>query len=510
MIASPLAPIASRDSRNGLVSLGLAALLLPFSNGVTPLPLAAWLAPVFLLRFTRTRRARVGLPIAFALLAGAALIEFRGMMPGPGLAPRLIGAVFALPAVIPYLIDRWIAPRLPVVTGTLVFPCAWVAMEYAMSLTPGATWGAVGYTQYGDLPLLQMISVTGPWGLSFLIAWLAPVTCAAWEHGTGSPAVRAAATWFGCVLAAVVLLGELRLALAPPLGPTVRVASFSRPLAGTDSTRHALARLMRHQETAADLREIATRERAQAESLLARAVVEARAGARIVFWGEGNARVFREDEPELIARGRALARASQIYLGMALSTWDRARRPPRENKLVLIDPDGQVAWQYLKTHPVIGAESRTIAGDGRLRALDSPFGRLTTAICYDADFPALLGQAGRLGADILVDPADDWEAIDPLHTRMASFRAIEQGVNLVRQTSNGRSAAYDYEGHVLAEADDFRARDRTLVAQVPIHGARTVYARIGDLFAWAAIALLAWLAIRAARVLAPSTPRDPT
>ena len=497
MIPSPVA--SPRDSRGTAAALGLAALLLPFSNGVTPLPLAAWLAPVFLLRFTRARPARIGLPIAFALLAGAALIEFRGMMPGPGLPPRLIGAVFALPAVIPYLVDRWLAPRLPVFAGTLVFPCAWVAMEYAMSLTPCATWGAVGYTQYGDLPLLQVISVTGPSGLTFLLAWLAPVACALWEHGWGSPPARAAVAWFGGALALVLALGELRVVLAPPRGPTVRVASFSRPLVGTDSTRHALGRLIRRGESPADLREIVTREHAQAESLLARAAVEAGAGAKIVFWGEGNARVFKEDEPALVARGRELARTGQIYLGMAISSWDRARRPPRENKLVLIDPGGAIAWQYLKTHPVIGAESRTIAGDGRLRTLDSPFGRLTTAICYDADFPALLGQAGRLGADILIDPADDWEAIDPLHTRMASFRAIEQGVNLVRQTSNGRSAAYDYEGHVLAEADDFRARDRTMVAQVPIHGVRTVYARIGDLFAWAAIALLGWLGIRAAR-----------
>src|SRR5262249_42203560 len=152
-----------------LACLGLAALFLPFSNGITPMPLAAWLAPVFLLRHVRAQRARVGLPVAFALLAGAALIEFRGMMPGAGLAPHLIGAAFAVPAFVPYLFDRWITPRLDVLLGTFVFPSAWALVEYAMSLTPGATWGAIAYTQYGNLALLQMISVTGLWGLTFLI-----------------------------------------------------------------------------------------------------------------------------------------------------------------------------------------------------------------------------------------------------------------------------------------------------------------------------------------------------
>ena len=381
--------------------------------------------------------------------------------------------------------------------GTLVFPCGWVATEYAMSLTPGATWGSVAYTQYGNLPLLQVISVTGLWGLTFMIAWFAAVGCAVWELRGRGGAVRVAAVLFTTTLTAVVLCGEARLALAPPRGATVRVASFARPLIGSDTTRVALSHLNAHSETAADLREIVRREHAQAESLLARAAVEAHAGAKIVFWAEGNARVLKEDESALLARGQEVARANHVYLGMALSAWDRARRPPRENKIALVDPAGGIAWQYLKTFPVPGAEARTIAGDGRLRMLDTPLGRLTAAICYDADFPRLLGQAGALHADILLDPADDWEAIDPLHTRMASFRAIEQGVNLIRQTANGRSAAYDYEGHVLGEEDYFGAPDHTMIAQVPVHGARTIYTRIGDVVAWLCVATLAWLAVRA-------------
>ena len=76
------------------------------------------------------------------------------------------------------------------------------------------------------------------------------------------------------------------------------------------------------------------------------------------------------------------------------------------------------------------------------------------------------------------------------------FRAIEQGVNLVRQTSLGLSAAFDYQGHVLASMDHYSATERTLVSQVPTRGVRTPYARFGDWFAWASLAgvvvLAAW------------------
>jgi len=118
-------------------------------------------------------------------------------------------------------------------------------------------------------------------------------------------------------------------------------------------------------------------------------------------------------------------------------------------------------------------------------------------ICFDGDFPQLLAQAGALRADIMLDPAKDWRAIDPLHTRMASFRAIEQGFNLIRQTSQGRSAAYDYQGRLLASMDHFHTADYAMVSQIPTRGVRTIYSLLGDWFAWACIAALVMLTILA-------------
>ena len=94
-------------------------------------------------------------------------------------------------------------------------------------------------------------------------------------------------------------------------------------------------------------------------------------------------------------------------------------------------------------HPVPGPDAAIQAlGDGKLRALDTPFGRLSSIICFDGDFPQLLAQAGTLSADVVLDPSNDRRGIDPWHTQRASFRAIEQGFNLTRQTSGGLSAAF--------------------------------------------------------------------
>jgi len=115
--------------------------------------------------------------------------------------------------------------------------------------------------------------------------------------------------------------------------------------------------------------------------------------------------------------------------------------------------------------------------------LDTPYGRVSSIICFDGDFPQLLAQAGALRADVMLDPSNDWRAIDPWHTQMVSFRAIEQGFNLIRQTSQGLSAAFDYQGRRLAAMDHYQTTDYAMVSQVPTRGVRTIYSRLGDWFA---------------------------
>jgi apolipoprotein N-acyltransferase len=493
-------------ARGGLAGsiavLVVAAALLPFANGGHSIPAAAFLAPLFLLRFTRTRGALVGLLTIYALQSIAFSVQFRGMVPAPGLLHTLIVFVYGGAATAPYVVDRILAPRLRGWPATLVFPCAWAAMELLVSFSPYGSWGAVGYALYGSLPLVQILAVTGLSGLAFLIGWFAALGNRAWELGARSPlALRTAGIAIG-VPAVVLLLGGARLALFPPDSPTVRVASLSPE--GTPSLHpdpKVLERFFAGEPLSAE--EIATiRARAAAidDGLLTRARDEARAGARIVFWGEANAPVFSTDEADLVRRGQAIAKESGAYLGMALAVWHFDAAPPFGNKLVLVDPEGRIAWEYIKARPVPGGEAAmSRRGDGKLKKAATPYGALTGVICFDGDFPSLLAQAGELRADIVLDPSNDWKAIDPWHTRMASFRAIEQGVNLVRQTSRGWSAAFDYEGHVLAAMDHYTATDRTLVSQVPTRGTRTPYGLIGDWFAWLCVAGLAILGVAAVR-----------
>lgn len=482
------------------VWLAIAAALLLLSNGADNVPLAAWLAPVFMLRFVRRRSFKVGLPVAYLLLVAAFAFQFRGMVPIPGVAYYTFLAVWGIPLVLPYVIDRLWAHKLTGLRATLVFPAAWAVTEYVSSQGPFATWGSAAYSQYGNLALLQVISVTGLWGITFLIGWFAAVCNWLWEEGFDSKRARRGAWLCVGTIGTVMLLGGARMALFPPSSQTVRVASISRRKIGPELSDAVSERMFGGKPTSEDMVVIRRWATAIDDDLLSRAEREMQAGARIVFWGEANAIVLKEEEAAFVARGGDMATKYHAYLGMAVGVLNVGKTRPLENKLVLVRPNGKVAWEYNKARPVPGPEAALqVRGDGKLQELDTPYGRLSSIICFDGDFPHLLAQAGVLRADVMLDPSNDWRAIDPWHTQMVSFRAVEQGLNLIRQTSRGLSAAFDYQGRRLAAMDHYQTADYAMVSQVPTRGVPTIYSMLGDWFAWVCLAGLVVLMMMSLR-----------
>jgi apolipoprotein N-acyltransferase len=167
-----------------------------------------------------------------------------------------------------------------------------------------------------------------------------------------------------------------------------------------------------------------------------------------------------------------------------------------ENRAIMIDPSGVVVWDYAKANPTPGESGSIAPGPGTMPTVDTPYGRIATVICYDADFAAFMRQAGRARVDLLLDPSLDWNEVKVTHDQMATLRAIENGVSLVRATSMGLSSAVDYRGQQLASIDYFKTDTPVLVTLIPTHGTSTNYTYIGDIFAYlCVISLIALIGV---------------
>lgn len=484
--------------------LAIGVLLSLFTLGKWVIPLAPWLSPVFLIRFTRTQRKLLWAYFLLAITGAiATAIVLQGVLEGLTYISTIVGG--ALIGNLPYVADRLLSRRFKGFASTLAFPLTFTALEFVnVTTNPMGSYGAWGYTQYGNLALAQLASITGLWGLTLLVNWLGPVVNWAWERSCNWSQIRHGIAIFAGILLAVVAYGSARLTFFAPQGGTVRIAALT-------SVDYRARQQELHDAMDNDWESFRQMSAEREDLYFADTIREARAGAQIIVWPEMAIMVASEDETDLIARGREVAREEGIYLAMPIGIAYEDDAQLWENKLLLIGPDGDILMEHFKYGGNVFEGS--VLGDGILRTVETPFGTLSGVICWDTDFPATVRQAGRNGTDILLSPSLDYRSIDPMHAHMAAFRAIENGVSVVRSADNGLSVIVDPYGRVLAQTDHFTSSEWVTVAQVPTQGVFTLYSVIGDLFGWLAVVglviMTGWGVIQGRRAAKATPPLKP-
>jgi apolipoprotein N-acyltransferase len=488
--------------RRRWVWLGIGTLLSLFAAYTGyDIALAAWLFPVFLLRFARTGPALTGLLAVWAAAAIGGL--FRMFVTAVPVNPVTVAGIFALSTVsfVPFALDRLFGTRAGAAGSLLLFPAAMAAVEFLLTvISPfGSAFSVVAPTQHGNLPLLQVTALTGPYGVAFLIGWFATVVNHLWAVGWDPRrAIKATGVYAG-VLTLVLLGGGARLAFAAPGGPTVRTAGISPDSSVTAELTHALGVF-----SGSTARDVAGRDPEWVrqifgrvnDNMLSRTRDAAQAGAKIVFWSEQAANVLAADEQAFLGRVSGTARENQIYLQAAVAVY-LPRAPYAANRTYMFGPDGRRLWTYDKAHPIPGLEFYP-PGDGVVPVIQTPYGRLASVICFDTDFPGLL----RVDTDIMIVPARDWAEIGAVHSQMANMRVVENGYSMIRQAEFGVSGAFDPQGRTLTAHVYQHSDQHVVVSDVPIRGSATPYRMIGDVFAWlcvAATVVLIGLAIRPGR-----------
>lgn len=483
---------AQQRRANSWIWLLIGAALLPFTMFQTILPIAAWLAPIFLLRFVRTKRARVALPVIAIVGYLATLVALRGIWSAPDV---YFWALPGLGAIVPYGADKLLAKRTGLLLGSLILPSADTALGFLAAADPSsalASAGAPGYTQVTNLPLLQAASIVGMWGIGFVIMWTASVVNTWWDNGFQVKAVGRLIGVWAAVMVSLLVFGSYRLAF-PSSSAGVMVAAVA-PDPALDEQRSS-GPVGAGPRSAEERSEITEQYLAPTvDDLFQQTRDAAASGAKIVAWSEAAAFVFAEEEAQLLDEGRRVAMEEGIYLEMGLvSILPTTDYPSNKNHSVLFGPDGRLLWDYHKSSVVPGDGNQP--GPGVVPVVDTPYGRLAVVICFDADFPALVRQAGRAGADLLLVPSSDWEPIAQMHADMAVHRAVENGLTMIRPTRRGFSSIVDAQGRTLAFGPNyFQSEVPPLMATVPVEGNQTFYGVVGDVVGVASVLGLAALA----------------
>lgn len=489
----------------------LAALLLVLSLPPFDLSLVAWVALVPLLLALERRRLAAALGLSW--LTG--FVFFRATFywvngdqgvtwTDGALLGLYLGSYVALFGVTLAFVRR--RTSLPLV---LTAPAVWVATEYLRSHAGflALPWALVGHSQYRNLPLVQVASVAGAYGLSFLIvlvnAGLAELVVE-WPrlHAAGrfrpalGPSIR--------LLVPVVLLGACAvygyraLAGEPPRRTvTVTVVQGNIPQAERWGPAFAARNLDRHVG-------LTRQARAAASSL--------------IVWPETSVPGVLTEDPALSVILSGLARETGTHLLVGSAA--RPKLGPAEaargryfNSAVLLSPRGGLVGQYNKMHllpfgeylpykdvlpwpaRLVRQTPEFVAGtEYTVLSLDGvPFG---VAICWENIFPGIVRGLVRGGARFVVNLTNEaWfgpSAAPYQFLAMAVFRAVENRVAVVRAANTGISAFVDPYGRILRTV---REGDREVFVagvateSIPIATTRTWYTEHGDLFASAMVAV---------------------
>ena len=341
---------------------------------------------------------------------------------------------------------------------------------------PLGSFGAQAYTQYDFLVFAQLASLTGMWGITFLIAWFGSLVNWAWERGFQWQPVKSGAIPYAVIMLLVFVYGSVRLMATPEPTATVKVASFTAeafhpgelfPMVNSD--------LEGFREKTATIH----------EKYIEQTITVARQGAEIVVWPEMAGSGYYEDVETLVERSQDIAREEGIYLAVTAMSLFADENRTDENILYIIDPNGEVVIQHVKYggNMIEG----TLLGDGVLQSIETPYGTLSGVICWDTDYQEVIRQIGRMDVDILLSPSHVWPEVGTMHAKMAAFRAIENGVTIVRQEDGGVSAHIDPYGRFLTTAE--HASGETMIfTDLSVLGISTLYPVIGDIVGQLSIA----------------------
>jgi apolipoprotein N-acyltransferase len=464
------------DSKNmRFVWLAIAAILSLFVGGKWNIPLAAWLVPVFAIRFYRDSEkggraflwlwVTTAIPVAISW-QGATFMHF--------VHPAVEAIFFLLMApigLIPYVIDRAYHRRFPQSAWlTLIYPIAATGMDFfSASGSPFGTFGAAAYSQRDFLAIMQVVSVTGLWGITFIFSWFASVVNHVWENGLKSNRI---ALTFACLLILILGLGFGRTLSAAP-AQTAQVAGFSLPVG---KMSEMLDQIQAGDEAGfrQTVDELHAMELNQIRTF-------AQDGADIVTLQEGAGMGQTDQVQKLLADAAVIADEENIYI--VLPTFDLGKEIP-ENIVRVIDPNGKIVLEHVKYG---GTQFEgTLAGNGILQTVDTPYGKLSAVICWDADFPNAIKQAGEQDVDLLFIPSNDWNEVRDIHAGMAVFRAIENGMSIFRQTGQGVSVVTDAYGREYNNPVDvfeentngsFAAQQ---MVETPIGSVDTIYPVVAD------------------------------
>lgn len=415
------------------------------------------LAPVFL----ATRNTRLGVGVGSAILSSliAAFIASHGWLYRQGggsgepawiyLGCAQFGFVFAVVAGVSSEIRDRSARSL------LLQSAGAVLVETLLLLVMPAPFEL---SQARVLPMLALASLTGIWGIGFLL-WFVNFALA--------EALRTRRRWLVPIGAWLVLLA-------------CGNQFYGRLSSGSNSEGSHWVGVIQTEAVASP--ELARLSRAAGRSK-----------AELVVWPELSGIDAAPQGDTTRLRQLAAARDMPAFV----TSFQDGHRPLPHNTAALFSDAGE-SEHYFKQKLFGGEVNMHTPGDTAV-VVPSPVGPLGLDVCYDSCFPEIFRDTARIGAQVIAlpttDPISPYAFVAANHAAFTPIRAAEEGVSVVRADGAAFSCVADPYGQIVGQIGI--GQNRYAAVPIPARAHWTLYRFAGDWFIWLCAAISAWTVGRA-------------
>ena len=445
--------------------------------------------------------------------AHTAKVEGEGAHPAsPGVSGT---AGWRLPVPGGVLARSWGRRALWAISGAAL----WVALEMVVArLWTGFPWNLLGSSQYQLTPMIQIASVTGIYGVSFLVVWVSLSLLSAGLMIVLRPTVRS--IWVGDIFLPMIAValafnyGFRQLRHEPPPARTLRATLIQPSIPQT-----LIWDTSRDQERFREIIHLSEQALTNRTDLL--------------IWPEAAVPSFARWDTNIYPAITNLVRRHRVWLVLGSDdiarTADSARGDGYEfyNASFLVSPDGEFVSRYRKRQLVVFGEYIPLVrwlpfvkwftpieggftpGDRPVPfALDTPDVKTSVLICFEDIFPHVAREYADDDTDFLVNLTNNgWfgeSAAQWQHAAGALFRAVENGLPLIRCSNNGLTGWVDAHGRLRQVFRDDRGTvygAGFLTAEIPLPAAGekrapTFYHEHGDWFGWACVGLVGIMLMR--------------
>lgn len=372
--------------------------------------------------------------------------------------------------------------------------CLWICLEYMRTYAfTGFSWGAIGYSQYLNLPLAQIADFSGVYGVSFVLMVSNSAITEFWTYLKNKQPKKGVLQLLlpFLIVGSALIYGHYKLSF-------IRTVIHSAPQTKIGIIQGNIEQDFKWSKEY-KLKTI-NKYIALSTKLLAN-------NPELIVWPETALPFYYGRNKPLSLKVDMFVRSSQTHFLIGSPAYELSGREPEfYNRAYMLSPDATVTGSWDKSHlvpfgeyvpfgnylkflgKIIEQAGDYSAGKPVFIPLDFNHHKTGVLICFEILFPSISSNFVKNGATYLTTMTNDaWfgnTSAPGQHFAIAVFRAIENRRSLIRAANTGISGFIEPTGKIVTPTSLFT--DQAIITETPALEIISFYTRCQDKFTWAA------------------------